>query len=84
MTMPTPRRNDFDRPIGIDGEPFNPFVAPNPTTFIPAVMLLTFNSAQEAANSVTQGQGTVEIHYRDGDRYGRGIYTMFLRVERLP
>lgn len=85
MIMPTPQRNDFDRPIGIDGEPFNPFTAiPDRTTFIPAVMLLTFNSAQEAANSVAQGQGIIEIHYRDGERYGRGIYTMFLRVERLP
>jgi hypothetical protein len=84
MTMPTPRRNDFDRPIGIAGEPYNPFVTPNPTTFIPAVMLLTFNSAQEAANSAAQGPGIVEIHYRDGERYGPGSYTMFLRVERLP
>jgi hypothetical protein len=85
MVMPTPQRNDFDRPIGLNGEPFNPFAAiPDRTTFIPAVMLLTFNSAQEAADSVTQGRGIVEIHYRDGERYGRGIYTIFLRVDRLP
>jgi hypothetical protein len=80
-----PQRNDFDRPIGMDGNAFDPLSAePEPATFNPAVMLLTFTSAQAAANSTTQGRGVVEITYRDGERYGRGIYTIFLRVDRLP
>lgn len=80
-----PQRNEFDRPIGIDGDAFNPLAAsPKPATFIPAVMLLTFDSAVNAANSTTQGSGVVEITYRDGERYGQGSYTIFLRVERLP
>jgi hypothetical protein len=80
-----PQRNDFDRPIGMDGDAFNPLAAtPNPSTFIPAVMLLTFNSAEAAANSTTQGRGVVEITYRDGQSYGPGSYTIFLLVERLP
>ncbi len=78
-----PQRNDFDRPIGMDGDAFNPLAAtPNPATFIPAVMLLTFNSAQEAASGSTHGG--VEITYRDGQSYGPGSYTIFLRVDRLP
>jgi len=80
-----PQRNDFDRPIGMDGDAFNPWAAqPAPGTFIPAVMLLTFDSAQAAANSTTQGRGIVEIHYRDGRSYGQGNYTIFLLVQRLP
>ena len=80
-----PKHNDFDRPIGLDGEPYNPLAAsPGSATFVPAVMLLTFTSAQEAANSNTTGRGVVEITYRDGARYGPGSYTIFLRVERLP
>ncbi len=84
-----PQRNDFDRPIGMDGGAFNPLSAtPDPATFIPAVMLLTFNSAQEAAsstsNSSMHGRGVVEIRYRDGQSYGPGDYTIFLLVEHLP
>ncbi len=80
-----PQRNDFDRPIGMDGDAFNPGSAsPAPATFIPAVMLLTFDSAQEAANSITQGRGVVEITYRDGQAFGPGSYTIFLRIDRLP
>jgi len=83
-----PQRNDFDRPIGIDGDAFNPFAAdPEPATFIPAVMLLTFNSAQAASatiNSSTHERGVVEIKYQDGKRYGPGNYSIFLLVERLP
>ena len=80
-----PQRNEFDRPIGLDGDAFNPLAAsPKPATFIPAVMLLTFDSAVNAANSTTQGPGGVEITYRDGQSYGQGSYTIFLRVERLP
>lgn len=84
-----PHRNDFDRPVGMSGDGFNPLAAsPNPATFIPAVMLLTFNSAQEAAasttNSSTHGRGVIEITYRDGESYGPGSYTIFLLVEQLP
>jgi hypothetical protein len=80
-----PQRNDFDRPIGMDGDTYNPVSAtPEPATFIPAVMLLTFSSAQAAADSTTQGRGVVEITYRDGQNYGQGSYTIFLRVDRLP
>ncbi len=79
-----PERNDFDRPVGMDGDTFNPLAAsPAPATFIPAVMLLTFSSAQAAADSTTQGRGVVEITYRDGHNYGQGSYTIFLRVDRL-
>ena len=84
-----PQRNDFDRPIGMDGDTFNPLAAdPQPATFIPAVMVLTFASAQEAAastlNSHPGRRGVVEITYRDGRNYGEGSYTIFLLVERLP
>jgi hypothetical protein len=80
-----PQRNDFDRPIGTDGDAFNPGSAsPAPATFIPAVMLLTFDSAQEAANSIAHGRGVVEITYRDGQAFGPGSYTIFLRIDRLP
>jgi hypothetical protein len=79
-----PQTNDFDRPIGMDGDAFNPGAAsPNPATFIPAVMLLTYGSAVNAANANAQGAGLVEITYRDGEHYGQGSYTIFLRVERL-
>lgn len=75
-----PQGNDFDRPIGIDGAPFVPIPADlEPATFIPAVMFLTFRSAQEAAS-----RGVVEIRYIDGERYGPGDYSIFLLVERLP
>jgi hypothetical protein len=47
-------------------------------------MLLTFSSAQAAADSITQGRGVVEITYRDGQNYGQGSYTILLRVDRLP
>ncbi len=84
-----PQRNDFDRPIGMDGDTFNPLAAdPQPATFIPAVMVLTFTSAQEAAastlNSHPGRRGVVEITYRDGRNYGEGSYTISLLVERLP
>jgi hypothetical protein len=79
-----PQRNDFDRPIGMGGGAFNPSAAsPEPATFIPAVMLLTFNSANTAALSTTYGPGVVKIDYADGPNYGQGNYTIFLRVERL-
>jgi hypothetical protein len=69
----------------MDGDTFNPLAAtPNPATFIPAVMLLTFGSAESAANRTTQGRGVVEITYRDGHNFGEGSYTIFLRVDRLP
>lgn len=84
----TPRRIDFDRPIGMDGDTFSPFsFTPRPATFIPAVMFLTFTSAQEAvssnANSSIQARGVVEITYRDGRNFGPGSYTIYLLVERL-
>lgn len=80
----TPQRNDFDRPIGVGGQPYDPFSAtPEPATFIPAVMLLTYNSAQTAIASSGTTPGRVEIHYADGERYGPGNYTVFLVIERL-
>lgn len=79
-----PQTNEFDRPIGLDGDSFNPASAtPNPATFIPAVMFLTFDSAEAAANSTGQGRGVVHITYRDGRSYGQGSYTIILRVERI-
>jgi hypothetical protein len=48
------------------------------------VLTLTFDSAQDAANSTSRGRGVVEITYRDGQSYGPGCYTIFLLVERLP
>jgi hypothetical protein len=78
-----PQRNDFDRPVGMDGNIFTLF-SNVPATFVPAVMLLTFDSAQNAANSTAQGRGVVEIQYHDGSNYGPGNYTIFLLVERLP
>lgn len=78
--------NDFDHPIGIQGDAFIPFV-PGNASFIPLRLLLTFDSAQAAAisttNSSTRGRGLVDVTYVDGERYGRGSYTLFLRVDRL-
>ena len=86
LTEPV-NRNDFDRPLGIQGDAFVP-LAVGTATFTPFRMFLTLNSAQTAAvsttNSTTQGRGVVEITYRDGPRYGPGNYTIFLLVERLP
>jgi hypothetical protein len=84
----TPARNDFDRPIGIDGDTFNPLAAsPAPATFTPAVMVLNLASAAAAAISTSNNRkgtpGVVEITYRDGQNYGQGSYTIFLRVDRL-
>lgn len=80
-------RNDFDRPIGMDGDSFFPFVA-RTATFSPFRIFLNFSSAQAAAtstaNSFTHGRGIVDIEYGDGRNYGPGRYTMFLSVERLP
>ncbi len=84
-----PERNDYDRPVGTEGDTWNPLAAdPFPATFRPAVMLLTFTSAQTASesttNSSTMRRGAVDVRYRDGHNYGDGDYTMFLLVERLP
>jgi hypothetical protein len=80
----TPQRNDFDRPIGVGGQPYDPFSAtPEPATFIPAVMLLTYSSAETAIASNAATPGRVEVHYADGQRYGPGNYTIFLVIERL-
>jgi hypothetical protein len=77
-----PRRNDFDRPIGLEGDAYNPFAAtPDEATFRPAVMVLTFDSATEAA--ATNG-GVIEIRYLDGPSYGPGDYSLFLHVQLLP
>lgn len=77
---------DFDRPIGMDGDSFSLFGSRD-ATFIPAVMFLTFTSAQEAvssnANSSIGARGVVEITYRDGRNYGPGSYTIYLLVERV-
>jgi len=83
-----PNQNDFDKPIGIAGAGFNPgAAAPDPATFIPAVMFLTFDAAVEAASATsrsTQGRrGVIELKYTDADNYGHGDYTMFLQVERI-
>ncbi len=76
-----PQRNDFDRPIGMGGEAFNPGTAsPAPATFIPAIMSLTLDSAQ---NIVTQNHGKADVTYQDGQSYGGGSYTLFILVERL-
>lgn len=75
-----PQRNDYDRPIGIDGDAFNPLSAdPGPATFIPAAMLLKGDNAEEAV-----AHGVYEITYRDGTRFGPGSYTLSVRVERVP
>jgi len=80
----TPQRNDFDRPIGVGGQPYDPLSAtPEPATFIPAVMLLTYSSAQTAIASNSATPGRVEVRYADGQRYGPGNYTIFLVIERL-
>jgi len=74
-----PQRNDYDRPIGIDGDAFNPLAAsPGPATFMPAAMLLTAEKAEEAV-----AHGVYEINYRDGTRFGPGNYTLSVRVERV-
>jgi hypothetical protein len=85
----TPERNSLDRPIGIDGDTFDPVAATQGSaTFIPAVMVLTYLSADAAASSIvntrTERRGVVDITYRDGHKYGEGSYTLFLLVERLP
>jgi|GEM_PF-3164811 len=84
-----PQVIDFDRPIGIEGDTFNPLAALRlPATFVPAVMFLTFDNAEAAAsgtsNSSSGLRGVVEIKYQDGSNYGAGSYTIFLLVERLP
>ena len=76
----------FDRPIGMEGDTFNPLAAVRlPATFVPAVMFLTYDNAEEAASGTSNsgGRGVVEITYRDGRNYGAGSYTIFLLVERL-
>jgi hypothetical protein len=83
-----PNQNDFDKPIGIKGAGFNPgAAAPDPATFAPAVMLLTFDAAAEAASSTARSaqgrRGVIDIRYQDADNYGHGDYTMFLLVERI-
>ncbi len=84
----SPSRNDFDRPIGMTGGAFNPAAAtPELATFVPVVLFLTFDSAQEAASSIARNSrgrpGVIEIRYKDGPNYGPGDYTVTLQIERL-
>jgi hypothetical protein len=84
LRNPTPQRGDFDRPIGMDRDSsILPAADSTPMTFTPAVMFLTFDSAQAAANSTANGQGVVEIHYHDGEGFGDGDYTLFLLVQQV-
>jgi hypothetical protein len=83
-----PDQFDVSRPIGIEGGYYAPLVADAPpATFVPAVMFLTFSTAEKAAFQNTanrfEARGVIEITYRDGPNYGQGSYTIFLRVERL-
>jgi hypothetical protein len=80
-------RNDFDRPVGMEGDSFSPFRA-GTAIFSPWRFFLIFSSAQAAANSTLNSstglRGVVDIQYTDGPNYGPGSYTIFLQVERLP
>jgi hypothetical protein len=82
----TVNRNDFDHPIGIQGDAFVPLAA-GTATFSPWRVFLTFGMAERLARTVSSGTvipGVFQITYEDGPRYGSGSYTLFLRVERLP
>jgi hypothetical protein len=80
----TVARNDFDHPVGIQGDAFIP-LAPGRATFAPWRVVLTFNTAQRIATTTfDQLPGVFPVTYQDGPRYGSGSYTLFLRVERLP
>lgn len=81
----TVNRNDFDHPIGIQGDAFVPLAA-GTATFSPWRVFLTFSMAERLARTVSSGTvpGVFQITYEDGQRYGSGRYTLFLRVERLP
>jgi hypothetical protein len=73
-----PTRNDYSRPIGIAGDAFGAAASPNPATFIPASMLLTFEKAEEAVR-----HGEYIITYHDGVHFGPGEYKLMVRVERV-
>jgi hypothetical protein len=74
-----PNRNDFDRPIGITGAPYDPFPAQRADAeFAPHSLFLTAATLDAAI-----ARGEFGIHYRDGERYGPGDYTLFVRVERV-
>ncbi len=74
-----PNRNDFDRPIGIDGAPYDPFPAQRvDAEFAPFSVFLTAATVDAAV-----ARGEFGIRYNDGSRYGPGDYTLFVRVERL-
>lgn len=75
-----PQINNFDRPIGIEGGPYDPIPAtPEPARFSPQSLFLTAATAEAAV-----ARGEIEVHYHDGWRYGPGEYTLLLRVERVP
>jgi hypothetical protein len=79
-----PQRRDYDRPVGMDGQPFDPLAAsPDTATFIPAAMFLTAAKA-EAAVAYCTTHGDYKIDYRDGRLFGSGNYTLWVRVERVP
>lgn len=78
-------RNDFDRPIGIQGDAFVPLVVGR-ATFSPWRMFLNFSMAERLARTLSGPDGTpgvFQITYDDGPRYGSGRYTLFLRIERV-
>ena len=78
-------QNDFDRPIGIQGDAFVPFVSGR-ATFSPWRMFLTFSMAERLARTLSGPNGmpgVFRITYDDGPKYGSGSYTLFLRIERV-
>ncbi|MEP6849087.1 MAG: hypothetical protein ABI999_09540 [Acidobacteriota bacterium] len=78
-----PQRRDYDRPVGMDGQPFDPIAAsPDSATFVPAAMFLTADKAEEAV-AYCVSHGDYKIDYRDGRLFGPGNYTLFIRVERV-
>lgn len=78
-----PQRLDYDRPVGMQGQPFDPIAAsPESATFIPAAIFLTAVKAEEAA-TYCRTHGDYKIDYRDGRLFGPGNYTVFVRVEQV-
>ena len=73
---------DADRPIGL--QPNGPDAA---QSFVPQMLILTYEGAQEAARSTSanRGRGVFELRYREPNCCGlEGDYTLFIQVEVVP
>jgi hypothetical protein len=78
--MWSPLGQSVRRPIGTRRDPGNP----DGTVFNPTTIALNSETAQFLSSNDLQGygRGIVEIRYQD-DPYLRGVYSMFVQVEKL-